>query len=92
MGGWVGCVSIPKRVSEVLWLRSLMGRTRSISVSIPKRVSEVLWLLSILKVIITNLLFQSLKGFQRFCGLQSSLRAYSEVLFQSLKGFQRFCG
>ena len=60
-------VSIPKRVSEVLWLTTLPPRFQQFIVSIPKRVSEVLWQYnhitpeSILK-------FQSLKGFQRFCG------------------------
>ena len=41
----------------------------NIGVSIPKRVSEVLWRdrPSNLWIVITS--FQSLKGFQRFCGL-----------------------
>ena len=37
-------------------------------VSIPKRVSEVLWLSSIVAPLPVKA-FQSLKGFQRFCGL-----------------------
>ena len=37
-------VSIPKRVSEVLWLGSLGNHRYRWLVSIPKRVSEVLWL------------------------------------------------
>ena len=37
-------VSIPKRVSEVLWLLSLPYIYFPCIVSIPKRVSEVLWL------------------------------------------------
>ena len=37
-------VSIPKRVSEVLWLCLLKSVNYVKGVSIPKRVSEVLWL------------------------------------------------
>ena len=37
-------VSIPKRVSEVLWLMKLLPDLDIELVSIPKRVSEVLWL------------------------------------------------
>ena len=36
--------------------------------------------------------FQSLKGFQRFCGASLKSRQSLPILFQSLKGFQRFCG
>ena len=36
-------VSIPKRVSEVLWRSPPQKNTRPRDVSIPKRVSEVLW-------------------------------------------------
>ena len=36
-------VSIPKRVSEVLWRGYIIMIFRSQLVSIPKRVSEVLW-------------------------------------------------
>ena len=61
-------------------------------VSIPKRVSEVLWLPFNAKNAIYPL-FQSLKGFQRFCGPHRQ-RVYLKAIasFQSLKGFQRFCG
>ena len=41
---------------------------------------------------LVNDLFQSLKGFQRFCGLVNTSVVSSGVKFQSLKGFQRFCG
>ena len=42
--GWrIALVSIPKRVSEVLWPPSTFLRGMIRSVSIPKRVSEVLW-------------------------------------------------
>ena len=46
-------------------------------VSIPKRVSEVLWLSGALddEPIIVIDSFQSLKGFQRFCGKSKFLRA-----------------
>ena len=37
-------VSIPKRVSEVLWQYAIFNDGIEIRVSIPKRVSEVLWL------------------------------------------------
>ena len=37
-------VSIPKRVSEVLWPKRPFYYTAGDGVSIPKRVSEVLWL------------------------------------------------
>ena len=61
-------VSIPKRVSEVLW-RLGNHRYRWLDlVSIPKRVSEVLWLNSYAKSDFIANPFQSLKGFQRFCG------------------------
>ena len=39
--------------------------------------------------------FQSLKGFQRFCGhddIPMPISGDSQDMFQSLKGFQRFCG
>ena len=36
--------------------------------------------------------FQSLKGFQRFCGDNNVVNISLNYLFQSLKGFQRFCG
>ena len=59
--------------------------------SIPKRVSEVLWQ-QILCCGIVNTCFQSLKGFQRFCGVRRAIRRSKICIFQSLKGFQRFCG
>ena len=37
-------VSIPKRVSEVLWPNPTAASFLLLAVSIPKRVSEVLWL------------------------------------------------
>ena len=37
-------------------------------------------------------LFQSLKGFQRFCGEGDIIDSEGTKTFQSLKGFQRFCG
>ena len=36
--------------------------------------------------------FQSIKGFQRFCGPSFSAPISIGISFQSLKGFQRFCG
>ena len=41
---------------------------------------------------VVTIQFQSLKGFQRFCGprLRGDRRPHRK--FQSLKGFQRFCG
>ena len=39
-----------------------------LNVSIPKRVSEVLWLSFPYVNLISSYQFQSLKGFQRFCG------------------------
>ena len=36
--------------------------------------------------------FQSLKGFQRFCGEEVKAQRKHKIMFQSLKGFQRFCG
>ena len=39
----LGFVSIPKRVSEVLWPKNEVSRYQNRCVSIPKRVSEVLW-------------------------------------------------
>ena len=67
-------VSIPKRVSEVLWLLFLSQNRVNSSVSIPKRVSEVLWL-SFFTPGLNILAFQSLKGFQRFCGWRNIDRA-----------------
>ena len=64
-------VSIPKRVSEVLWLWKDWIKFYQQEVSIPKRVSEVLWLMKHLRLSVIGLAFQSLKGFQRFCGLRN---------------------
>ena len=68
---WVSCkgkpVSIPKRVSEVLWQMQSVTDDVMGCVSIPKRVSEVLWHYPITGVKMQSV-FQSLKGFQRFCG------------------------
>ena len=61
------------------------------SVSIPKRVSEVLWQFEE-EAKSRMYKFQSLKGFQRFCGQRSPHNSTARSLFQSLKGFQRFCG
>ena len=60
-------VSIPKRVSEVLWPIHDRFSACIKLVSIPKRVSEVLWR-NYANVWEKNGMFQSLKGFQRFCG------------------------
>ena len=65
-------------------------RRDSLHVSIPKRVSEVLWPSGTFTV--SSTLFQSLKGFQRFCGAARYRNECTIVEFQSLKGFQRFCG
>ena len=63
-------VSIPKRVSEVLWPADVPKvRVASVvEVSIPKRVSEVLWPPAYAFSAVDERVFQSLKGFQRFCG------------------------
>ena len=63
-------------------------------VSIPKRVSEVLWRVAMLthSPKYRHWLFQSLKGFQRFCGAIAANKPKPVPMFQSLKGFQRFCG
>ena len=64
--------------------------------SIPKRVSEVLWLAAMLLIdLLQKSSFQSLKGFQRFCGNHGQVLALytchfsipkrvSEVLWQSI--------
>ena len=76
-----GTVSIPKRVSEVLWRNSTaLTVLDQVSVSIPKRVSEVLWL-RISRESESNHPFQSLKGFQRFCGRNGEQQSLNEIGF-----------
>ena len=57
-------VSIPKRVSEALKRYMRLSTSHQRFVSIPKRVSEALKL-SLLMAMQGELVFQSLKGFQR---------------------------
>ena len=63
-------VSIPKRVSEVLWLYSDKIQSFRDIVSIPKRVSEVLWLSSFTH------------WFLHYCDWVSIPKRVSEVLWQ----------
>ena len=53
-------------------------------VSIPKRVSEVLWLYEFLERRENKNMFQSLKGFQRFCGPLTTLMLTSRPILVSI--------
>ena len=76
-----GFVSIPKSVSEVLWPVIASKRGNRLLVSIPKRVSEVLWPDKKKFEDSLKAEFQSLKGFQRFCGRWTSLLQVRVICF-----------
>ena len=60
-------VSIPKRVSNLLWQVIAQDEDGDRDVSIPKRVSNLLWRSNAEAVVFASTMFQSLRGFQIYC-------------------------